>query len=100
MSPELPPWIIRNALTEVAKALTGRTAYEKIWVLMKNGGIPPQPSPASSDELQRIEDYVVKSDESALRKLAREYVPENAFPGHEQSDDGVLHFDSKAAAVG
>ena len=77
-----------------------RTAYEKIWVLMKNGGIPPQPSPASSDELQRIEDYVVKSDESALRKLAREYVPENAFPGHEQSDDGVLHFDPKAAAVG
>jgi FlaA1/EpsC-like NDP-sugar epimerase len=79
------------------------TAYEKIWVFRKNGKQKPGPSPAASRELACIEKRVMQNDESALRKLAAKYVPENAFaPDHNTEDEdtpeSVISFETNAHA--
>jgi FlaA1/EpsC-like NDP-sugar epimerase len=80
-----------------------RTAYEKIWVLRKTGTPPPIPSPAGPEELQRIEQVVVAHDEAALRAMASQYVPENAFPSKQVDATAdaltVLPFPAAASSV-
>lgn len=57
-----------------------KTAYDKIWVISKNGDheeLPPI-------DLEGLGELVLQDDEKELRRLAAYYVPENCFsPAHD-----------------